>query len=67
MNTEEAYKQLEKRVSKLEDEILILKTQIRALEYIMAKEEKSSSIVDEVQEKMYRLSKEVTERLKPTR
>ena len=65
MNFELETDELNERLTKLEEEIITLKAQMAAVDYLLAGKDKVMELVASTQDKMYRLSKEVTDKLKP--
>lgn len=54
-----------KRVEDLEDTLVSIQAQLNAIEYLALPKEKVGRFVEDVQDKMYRISKDITEKLKP--
>jgi len=54
------------RLARLEEKVIRLESQMAAVDYILRGKKKVTDFVGNVQDKMYRLSREVTDRLKST-
>jgi vacuolar-type H+-ATPase subunit I/STV1 len=53
------------KLQELEERFISLEAQLNALEYLTRPKEKVGRFVEDVQDKMYRISKDITEKLKP--
>lgn len=69
INDEATLAEMKQKLLDLEDRFVRLQARTAAVEYLIKKGkplgEKISALKDELQPKMYRLSKEVTDKLKP--
>ena len=69
INDEETIAEMNRKLEELEDKLIRLQASTAAVEYLIKKGkplgEALEAIKDELQPKMYRLSKEVADRLKP--
>lgn len=56
---------LEERILKLEEIVITQRAQLAALDYLTLPKDKVGKVVDDIQDRMYRISKEITDKLKP--